>query len=46
VLAGIPASRFYPDRADLANLLLVAATETVTAEDVDNYERALREALR
>ena len=30
VLAGVPVSRLYPDRPELADLLLVAATETVT----------------
>jgi glycine dehydrogenase subunit 1 len=46
VLAGVPASRFYPRRTDLANLLMVAATETVTTDDIDRYECALREVLR
>jgi glycine dehydrogenase subunit 1 len=46
VLAGVPASRFYPHRTDLANLLMVAATETVTTDDIDRYECALREVLR
>jgi glycine dehydrogenase subunit 1 len=46
VLGGVPLSRFYPERNDLANLLLVAATETVILEDIDNYERALAEVLR
>src|SRR5574338_1449752 len=35
ILAGIPVSRFYPDRADLADLLLIAATETITTDDID-----------
>jgi glycine dehydrogenase subunit 1 len=46
VLGGIPVSRFYPQRGDLADLLLVAATETVTTEDIDRLAAALREALR
>ena len=46
VLGGIPVSRFYPGRPELADLLLVAATETVTAEDIDRYAAALREVLR
>jgi glycine dehydrogenase subunit 1 len=46
VLAGVAASRFYPERHDLADVLLVAATETVTAEDIDAYGRALAEVLR
>jgi glycine dehydrogenase subunit 1 len=46
ILAGVPVSRFYPDRADLADLLLVAATETVTVDDIDRLEAGLGEALR
>ena len=46
LLAGVPVSRFYPGRADLADLLLVAATETVTADDIDRLEAGLREVLR
>ena len=45
VLGGIPVSRLYPDRPDLDDLLLVAATETVTDEDIDRFEQVLREAL-
>jgi glycine dehydrogenase subunit 1 len=44
-LAGIPASRFYPDQPELADVLVVAATEMVTTEDIDRLERELREAL-
>ena len=46
VLGGIPVSRFYPGRAELADLLLVAATEMVTPEDIDRFDAALREVLR
>jgi glycine cleavage system P protein (glycine dehydrogenase) subunit 1 len=46
VLGGIPVSRLHPDRADLGNLLLVAATETVTQEDIARFDAALREVLR
>jgi len=45
VLAGIPISRLYPDRPALADVLLVAATETVTEEDIDRLLRELREVL-
>jgi glycine dehydrogenase subunit 1 len=45
VLAGIPVSRCYPNRTDLAEIVLVAATEMVTPEDVDRFERELKEAL-
>jgi glycine dehydrogenase subunit 1 len=46
VLGGVAASRFYPERRDLADLLLVAATETVTEEDIDSYVAVLAEVLR
>jgi len=46
VLGGVAVSRFYPERADLADLVLVAATETTTPDDIDNYARALTEVLR
>ncbi len=45
ILGGIPASRVYPDHPGLANLLVLAATETVTADDMDRLEQGLREAL-
>ena len=45
VLGGIPISRLYPDRLELADLLLVAATETATEDDMDHFEQALREVL-
>jgi len=45
VLAGIPISRLYPDRPALADVLLVAATEMVTEEDIDRLLRELREVL-
>jgi glycine dehydrogenase subunit 1 len=46
LLAGVPVSRFYPDRDQLRNVLLVAATEMTAAEDMDLLEQALREVLR
>jgi glycine dehydrogenase subunit 1 len=46
VLGGVAASRFYPERDDLADLMLVAATETVTTDDIDIYARTLVEVLR
>src|SRR6266478_4985307 len=46
VLGGIPVSRFYPGRPELADLLLVAATEMVASEDIDRFDAALREVLR
>jgi glycine cleavage system P protein (glycine dehydrogenase) subunit 1 len=45
VLAGIPISRFYPNQPELADILVVAATELVTDEDIDRLEQELREAL-
>jgi len=46
VLGGVPVSRLYPDDTKLANLLLVAATETVSDEDIAAYEAALKEVLK
>jgi glycine dehydrogenase subunit 1 len=46
VLGGVPISRFYPERNDLADLLLVVATETVTEDDIRRFETTLREVLR
>jgi glycine dehydrogenase subunit 1 len=45
ILAGVPVSRLYPEHDGSANLLLVAATEMTTADDMDRLERGLREAL-
>ncbi len=45
VLAGVPVSRLYPDEPDLADLLLVAATETNTDSDVDALVEGLGEVL-
>ena len=46
ILAGVPVSRLYPGRVELADLLLVAATEMVTPQDIDRLDGALREVLR
>ena len=46
ILGGVPVSRLYPDDANLASLLLVAATETVSDEDIAAYEAALKEVLK
>ncbi|GGF14029.1 putative glycine dehydrogenase (decarboxylating) subunit 1 [Aliidongia dinghuensis] len=46
VLAGVPVSRLYPDRPELKNLLLVAATETNTEADMDTFAAKLQEVLR
>jgi glycine dehydrogenase subunit 1 len=46
ILAGVPVSRLLPERGDLADALLVAATELTTDSEIDALEAALREALR
>jgi len=46
VLAGIPVSRFYRDRPDVADLMLVAATEMVTEADMDRLATELSKVLR
>ena len=43
VLGGVSLGRLYPDAAELANGLVVAATETVTDEDIGALEAALKE---
>jgi glycine dehydrogenase subunit 1 len=45
VLGGVPASRLAPDDPDLADLIIVAATEVNTDEDCAAYVTALREVL-
>ena len=45
VIGGVPLSRFYPDDAALAPLMLVAATETNSDADIDALAGALREVL-
>ena len=44
-MAGVPASRLYPERPELADLLLVAVTETATEDDARRLEEGLWEAL-
>ncbi|MBM3573080.1 MAG: aminomethyl-transferring glycine dehydrogenase subunit GcvPA [Alphaproteobacteria bacterium] len=46
ILGGVPVSRLMPGRADLADLLLVATTETNTSSDIDALAAALKEAVR
>ncbi|MDZ5647344.1 aminomethyl-transferring glycine dehydrogenase subunit GcvPA [Nitrospirillum sp. BR 11828] len=41
LLAGVPVSRLHPGQADLADLLLVAVTETTTEDDMDALVQAL-----
>jgi glycine dehydrogenase subunit 1 len=46
ILGGVSLGRLYPDAAELANGLVVAVTETVTDEDIDAFEAALKEVVR
>ena len=45
ILAGVPISRVYPERADLADLLLVAATEVTTTADMEALVGGLKEGV-
>ncbi len=45
ILAGVPLSRLYPSNPAMADLLLVATTETNTDEDAAALVNALREVL-
>lgn len=45
ILGGVPVSRLYPGDEALADLLLVAATETNTDADMDALASGLKEAL-
>ncbi|ANK83068.1 MAG: glycine dehydrogenase (aminomethyl-transferring) [Rhizobiales bacterium NRL2] len=45
VLGGIPGSRLWPGDESRERLLIVAATETVTEEDIASFRDALKEAL-
>ena len=45
ILAGVSLGRLYPDEASLTNGLVVAVTETTTAEDVETFASALEEVL-
>jgi glycine dehydrogenase subunit 1 len=45
VLGGVPVSRIEPERPELADLIVVAATEVNTEEDRAAYVAALKEVL-
>jgi glycine dehydrogenase subunit 1 len=45
VIAGVPASRLWPERPELADLLIVAATETNTEAEMDRFASSLEEML-
>ena len=42
---GVPLARLYPAAGELANGLLVTATETTSVEDIEALASALQEAL-
>jgi glycine dehydrogenase subunit 1 len=46
VLGGVSLGRLYPEAAEVENGLVIAVTETVTDEDVDALEAALKEVVR
>ncbi|WP_367281087.1 aminomethyl-transferring glycine dehydrogenase subunit GcvPA [Sneathiella sp.] len=45
ILGGVPVSRLIPGDPEMANLLLVAATETCSASDMGDFVAALKEVL-
>ncbi|HVY56612.1 MAG TPA: aminomethyl-transferring glycine dehydrogenase subunit GcvPA [Xanthobacteraceae bacterium] len=45
VLGGVPMSRLDPERPELSDLIVVAATEVNTQDDIDAYAGALKEVL-
>ncbi len=45
ILGGVPAARLYPGEPTLANVLLVAATECTTDDDIAALGQALTEVL-
>ena len=45
ILAGVPGARLWPGQADLANILLVAVTETNTTAEIEAFAAALAEVL-
>ena len=46
ILAGVPASRLFPERAELAQHLILAATELTTDADIEALAVALERELR
>ena len=44
-LAGLPLAEWYPDDPDLADALLVCATEVTTDEEIARFATALGEVL-
>lgn len=46
VLAGTPGGRLWPGNPDVENLLIVAATECVTDDDIRVFAKQLQEAIQ
>lgn len=45
ILAGVPARRLWPTRDEFDDLLIIAVTETVSEQDMDNLVFGLKECL-
>jgi glycine dehydrogenase subunit 1 len=45
ILAGLPLAEWYPTDPQLADALLVCATEVTTTSDIDRFAAALREVM-
>ena len=45
VLGGVSMGRLYPEHSELANAMLVTATETTTSEDINAFVEILKEVL-
>ena len=45
IIGGVPAARLWPENPDLADLIVIAATEVTAAEDIAAYQAALQEVL-
>ena len=45
IIGGVPASRLWPSVAAIENLIVVAATEVTTPNDIAAYKTALNEVL-
>jgi glycine dehydrogenase subunit 1 len=45
VIAGVPASRLYPNNDELKNDLIIAVTETSSEEDMEVLVAELQEVL-
>jgi glycine dehydrogenase subunit 1 len=46
ILAGVPLAALEPGRPDVADALLVCATEVTTAREIERFALALRDELR